>query len=73
MTETIAHLAAEENLARLATPSDRRLGREIAAQGGVVLTSVAPRHVTALVTPRGGQRRTVEMTADGTGLHCRCT
>lgn len=73
MSNTIAGLATEENLARLASPSDRRLGREILEEGGVVITSSAPHGVTAFVTPAGGQKRTVEMTADASGLHCRCT
>ena len=73
MSNTIAELASDENLERLATRSDRRLGREILAEGGVSITSSSPQRVTALVTPVGGQRRTVEMTADTAGLHCRCT
>jgi len=73
LSVTVARLATDDTLSRLAIPSDIRLGREIAEQGGVVLTSVAPDRVTALVTPPEGQRRTVELTADETGLRCRCT
>lgn len=73
MSSNIAELASDGNLARLATRSDRRLGRQILDEGGVLITSSTPRKVTAFVTPVGGQKRTVEMTADENGLHCRCT
>jgi hypothetical protein len=73
LSHTIPEIATDDYLASVATRSDRRLGKEILEAGGMDITSAAPQRVTALVTPAGGQKRTVELTADTSGLHCRCT
>jgi uncharacterized Zn finger protein len=73
LPDTIAGFATDTYLKRLAQPANFRLGQEIVRGRGVVVTSANPHRVTALVTPPGGQRRTVELSADAAGLHCRCS
>jgi uncharacterized Zn finger protein len=71
--ESVADLVSPEALEKLATPANRRLGREIAAGGGVEFVEHGPLRVKAKVT--GGQRRTVELEArpDGLSFRCSCT
>ena len=69
----LAELINEAALNQRATPSDLRLGREIAARGGVELVESTPSKVIARVQPTGGQRRTVELTMEDNELKCRCT
>jgi hypothetical protein len=71
--EMLSQLLDDESLKRLARPADLRLGQEIAARGGVQITSLSPDKVTAKVQPPGGQRRTTELFATEDGLKCRCT
>jgi len=63
----------DENLSRLAHPADLRLGKEIAAKGGVKILESSPSRVVAHVQPPGGQKRTTELFATEEGLKCRCT
>jgi hypothetical protein len=63
----------DESLTRLATPSNLRLGREIAARGGVEILELASSRVVAHVQPPGGQKRTVRLNATEDGLKCQCT
>jgi uncharacterized Zn finger protein len=71
MSRSVADLVAEAALRALATPSNLRLGREIAAAGGVELVEAMPLRVVAKVS--GGQRRTVELASRGDGLGFTCT
>ena len=66
-------LLDDESLSRLAHPSDLRLGREIAAKGGVEILEITPSRVVAHVRPPGGQKRTTELFTTEDGLKCRCT
>jgi uncharacterized Zn finger protein len=68
---SVADLVEPEHLRRLATPSNLRLGEEIARQGGVELLEFGPSKVTAKVG--GGQRRSVELDATPQGLAWKCT
>jgi len=70
-TDSVADLVAPDLLPTLATPSNLRLGREIAEQAGVEILEFGPLRVTAKVT--GGQRRTVELQATPAGLAWRCS
>ena len=56
--QSVADLVSAAALEALATPSNLRLGHEIASEGGVELVELGPRRMVAKVT--GGQRRTVE-------------
>ena len=69
--QSVADLVPEAALQALATPSNLRLGREIAASGGVELLELGPLRVVAKVA--GGQRRTVELNAVGGRLTFSCT
>ena len=71
--ESLTDFINEESLRQLATASDLRLGREIAARGGVELVEYGPSKVVAKVKPTGGQRRTVELTIADNSLKCKCT
>jgi hypothetical protein len=62
--KNLLELIDENRIRKLATPANFRLGREIATQGGVELTSVSGTKVVAKVHPPGGQKRTIK---------CRCT
>jgi uncharacterized Zn finger protein len=68
---SVADLADDTLVRRLASPSDLRGGREIAATGGVEFVKRGPLRVIARVT--GGQTRTVELTATPTGLEWSCS
>ena len=57
----------------LATPSNFRLGEELADSCGVELTESNPTLVAARVQPGGGQRRTVELRSTEKGLTWKCT
>ncbi|SED90943.1 hypothetical protein SAMN05519104_4719 [Rhizobiales bacterium GAS188] len=65
------NVLSEESSASLATPANLRLGREIAASGGVELIESGPLRVVAKVT--GGQRRTVALDAVEKRLRFTCT
>jgi hypothetical protein len=71
--KSLFDLLDDASLKRLATPSNLRLGREIAAKGGVEILTRSPSEVTAKVQPPGGQKRTTELFATEDGLKCRCT
>ena len=71
--KTIADLLSDESISRLAKPSDLRLGREIAAKGGVQILEISRYRVVARVQPPGGQKRTTELFATEDGLKCKCT
>jgi uncharacterized Zn finger protein len=70
---SVADFVESEALAERATPANLRLGREIAAGGGVEFVEFEPSHVVAKVM--GGQRRTVRLDAVGARLRyaCSCT
>jgi uncharacterized Zn finger protein len=71
--KTVAEYVSPEALKDLATPSDMKLGWEIAENGDVEITEFGPERVIAVVQPQEGQRRTVELQATENGLECRCT
>jgi uncharacterized Zn finger protein len=68
---SVVDLVEPDHLAQLATPANLRLGREIAAGGGVTIVDFNPCCVTARVS--NGQRRTVELNSTPQGLAWRCT
>lgn len=69
----VADYVSPEALRSLATPSNLRLGREIARSGGVEVVEFTPLLVIARVQPKGGQRRTVELRSEEKGLAWKCT
>jgi uncharacterized Zn finger protein len=68
---SVADLVDDTLVQRLASPSDLRSGREIAATGGVDFVKRGPLRVIARVT--GAQTRTVELTSTPSGLEWSCT
>ncbi|MBI4285556.1 MAG: SWIM zinc finger family protein [Chloroflexi bacterium] len=74
-TQSIANYVNPKAIHTLATPSNLRLGQEIAEGGGVELIESSPLSVIAKVRPAGGQRRRVELrsTEDGLTWKCSCT
>jgi len=60
-SQSFTDLLRPEALRSLATPSNFRLGEEIAKNGGVELVETSPLRIVAKVQPKGGQRRTVEL------------
>ncbi len=70
---SVADLINEELLSRLSSPSNFRLGREIAERGGVELAESAPEKAVVNVTPPGGVRRRVTLTSSAEGLKWKCT
>jgi uncharacterized Zn finger protein len=67
----VADLVDDTLVRRLASPSDLRSGREIAATGGVEFVKRGPLRVVARVT--GGQTRTVELVSSASGLEWSCS
>jgi len=61
------------SLHSLATPSNIRLGEDIAGSGGVELIESDQSHITARVKPPGGVRRRVELHSTAEGLKWGCT
>lgn len=72
---SVADLVGPAALESLATPATLRLGREIAAQGGVELIEFGPLKVRAHVgkVPSSETRRTTELRVDGETLDWSCT
>jgi uncharacterized Zn finger protein len=68
---SVADLVDDTFVRRLASPSDLRHGREIAATGGVEFVKRGPLRVIARVT--GTQTRTVELISAPAGLEWSCT
>lgn len=68
---SVADLVDDTLVRRLASPSDLRSGREIAATGGVEFVKHGPLRVVARV--KGGQTRTVELLSAASGLEWSCT
>jgi uncharacterized Zn finger protein len=70
---SIADLTDPVHLEQLATPSDYRLGQQIADAGGVTIEEFGPLRVTAHAT--GGQRRFVELASwpDSLAYTCTCS
>lgn len=73
----VADMIEPDTLASRVTPSNLRLGRDIADRGGVELIELGPLRVVARVggTAAPGQRRTVELVSapDGLAWSCTCT
>jgi uncharacterized Zn finger protein len=67
----VSELAQPNVLNVLATPSEFRLGEEIAKNGAVEIEQSTPERVIAHAT--GGQRRLVELRASNEGLAYTCT
>jgi uncharacterized Zn finger protein len=67
----VSELAQPDVLNVLATPSEYRLGQEIAANKFVEIEASSPERVVAHAT--GGQRRLVELHATPEGLAYTCT
>ena len=72
---SVADLVEPTALETLATPATLRLGREIAAQGGVEILEFGPLKVRAHVgrVPSSETRRTTELRAYGKRLDWSCT
>ena len=74
---SVADLVEPEALARLATPANVRLGKQIVDQAGVEFTQFGPLRVRAKVggVPPAAQRRSVELSSGSNGLEwsCACT
>jgi uncharacterized Zn finger protein len=72
---SVADLVKPTALETLATPATLRLGREIAAQGGVEFLESGPLKVRAHVgkVPGSQTRRTTELRTDGKELSWSCT
>lgn len=70
---TVADFTDEQSLQALSSPSNFRLGREIAGSGGVELVESGPLRVVAEVTPPGGVKRKVTLTSSGDELKWKCT
>ncbi|HUS26054.1 MAG TPA: SWIM zinc finger family protein [Nevskiaceae bacterium] len=71
--QTVADLIDEVAVKQLATPSNFRLGQEIADNGGVTFTEFTPLKVAAHVAgPTTGPRNTV-LEAAPVGLQWNCT
>ena len=68
---SVVDLVEPTHLHHLATPANLRLGREIAAAGGVEVVEFGTCRVTARVS--NGQRRSVELSSTPQGLEWRCT
>ena len=68
---SVADLVDDTLVRRLASPSDLRSGREIAATGGVEFVKHGPLRVIARV--KGGQTRTVELLSGASGLEWSCS
>jgi uncharacterized Zn finger protein len=68
---SVADLIDDTLVRRLASPSDLRGGREIAATGGVHLVKRDPLRVIARVT--GARTHTVELISTPSGLEWTCT
>jgi len=68
-------MATDDEIATLATPSNVRLGREIADTGGVTITQKDEDTITARVQPEDGSTRSVRLvrTEDGWAGTCSCT
>jgi hypothetical protein len=71
--ETVLDYLGPEILRFLATPSNLRLGEEIARSKGVELIEYNPALILAKVRPEGGQRRTVELRLTEKQLTWQCT
>lgn len=71
--KSVADYVSPEALRSLATPSNLRLGAEIARSDGVELVEFSPLLVIARVQPKGGQRRRVELRSAEKGLTWKCT
>ncbi len=68
---SVADLVEEQLLAKLATPANLRLGKEIAANDRVEIVEFSPVKVVAKV--KGENTRTVHMNSTKTGLVWECT
>lgn len=69
----IADFINEHAISKLATPSNLKLGRQIADAKGVEFIESTPERLTAKVAMPGIQKRTVVMSADKQKLHYKCT
>lgn len=70
---TIADLMEEGTIRKLATPSNFRLGKQIADANGVEFTEFSPMKIVAKVAMPGIVKRTVTFTFGKDGLHYKCT
>ena len=70
---SVAHLVDPTRLSALATPANLRLGRDIAAGGGVELLEFGPLRVRGKVGGPTSQTRTTELRAAGGELEWSCT
>jgi uncharacterized Zn finger protein len=68
---SVADLVDDTLVRRLASPSDLRSGREIAATGGVEFVKRGPLRVIARV--KDSQTRTVELVSTAAGLEWSCS
>ena len=68
---SVVDLVEPDHLEHIATPANLRLGREIAARGGVEILDFGTCRVAARVS--NGQRRTVELSSTAQGLEWRCS
>ena len=74
---SVVELSGPNELRRLATPANLRLGQEIIEQKGVTLIAVTPQHVTAKVggvpAADGRSRLTLKVGQSGLQWSCTCT
>lgn len=70
---SIADLVEESAMRKLTTPSNFRLGKEIAGADGVEFIEFSPLKVVARVAMPGIVKRTVTFTSEQDGLHYKCS
>lgn len=70
---SVTELVEESAMRKLATPSNFRLGRQIADANGVEFVEPGPLKVVAKVAMPGIVKRTVTLTSTKEGLHYKCT
>jgi uncharacterized Zn finger protein len=71
--DSIADLVEESAMRKLATPSNFRLGKQIADANGVEFVEYEPLKVVAKVAMPGILKRTVTFTSTKEGLQYKCS
>ncbi len=70
---SVADLVTEATIRGFATPSNFRLGQEIADNGGVIFTEFTPDKVAAHVNGLSTQSRNIILEASPSGLRWQCS
>jgi uncharacterized Zn finger protein len=71
--KTIRALISAEQLKKRSTPSNFRLGQEIADAGQIEFLELSPSHIKAKAGTPQGQNRTVEFSLNGDALEWQCS